>query len=72
MFSFSKTSDYWDIMYPAWTFWEGGPALGRFPLLSITKIVRFRSLENCKIYQIKIIGRSLISIGTMNSKLLTL
>ena len=28
VFSFSKTSEYWDIMYPAWTFWEGGPALG--------------------------------------------
>nr|XP_055060650.1 protein O-glucosyltransferase 1 isoform X1 [Misgurnus anguillicaudatus] len=25
--SFSKTSDYQDIMYPAWTFWEGGPAI---------------------------------------------
>jgi protein glucosyltransferase len=29
--SFSKTSDYWDIMYPAWTFWEGGPALEIYP-----------------------------------------
>ena len=28
VFSFSKTTDYWDIMFPAWTFWEGGPALG--------------------------------------------
>uniref|UniRef100_UPI00358F03E2 protein O-glucosyltransferase 1-like n=1 Tax=Myxine glutinosa TaxID=7769 RepID=UPI00358F03E2 len=27
IFSFSKTSEYKDIMYPAWTFWEGGPAL---------------------------------------------
>ncbi|VDI58881.1 protein glucosyltransferase [Mytilus galloprovincialis] len=28
VFSFSKV-DYenWDIMYPAWTFWEGGPAV---------------------------------------------
>uniref|UniRef100_H3CYA4 Protein O-glucosyltransferase 1 n=1 Tax=Tetraodon nigroviridis TaxID=99883 RepID=H3CYA4_TETNG len=26
VFSFSKTADYQDIMYPAWTFWEGGPA----------------------------------------------
>lgn len=38
--SFSKTSDYLDIMYPAWSFYEGGPAikiyptgLGRFDLL---------------------------------------
>uniref|UniRef100_A0A8C2NEY2 Glycosyl transferase CAP10 domain-containing protein n=2 Tax=Capra hircus TaxID=9925 RepID=A0A8C2NEY2_CAPHI len=27
IFSFSKTSEYHDIMYPAWTFWEGGPAV---------------------------------------------
>ncbi|KAJ8352484.1 hypothetical protein SKAU_G00239600 [Synaphobranchus kaupii] len=41
VFSFSKTPDYQDIMYPAWTFWEGGPAvwpiyptgLGRWDLL---------------------------------------
>ncbi|XP_069800693.1 protein O-glucosyltransferase 1 [Dendropsophus ebraccatus] len=41
IFSFSKTSDYRDIMYPAWTFWEGGPAvwpiyptgLGRWDLM---------------------------------------
>uniref|UniRef100_A0A3Q0SM13 Protein O-glucosyltransferase 1 n=1 Tax=Amphilophus citrinellus TaxID=61819 RepID=A0A3Q0SM13_AMPCI len=41
VFSFSKTSDYKDIMYPAWTFWEGGPAvwpiyptgLGRWDLM---------------------------------------
>jgi len=31
VFSFSVTKDYWDIMYPAWTFWEGGPALGIYP-----------------------------------------
>ncbi|KAG9348801.1 hypothetical protein JZ751_029118 [Albula glossodonta] len=39
--SFSKTPDYKDIMYPAWTFWEGGPAvwpiyptgLGRWDLM---------------------------------------
>ncbi|XP_035390709.1 protein O-glucosyltransferase 1 [Electrophorus electricus] len=39
--SFSKTPEYWDIMYPAWTFWEGGPAvwpiyptgLGRWDLM---------------------------------------
>ncbi|KAM4711058.1 protein O-glucosyltransferase 1 [Anableps anableps] len=41
VFSFSKTADYEDIMYPAWTFWEGGPAvwpiyptgLGRWDLM---------------------------------------
>ncbi|XP_067684797.1 protein O-glucosyltransferase 1-like [Haliotis asinina] len=28
IFSFSKVrSENWDIMYPAWTFWEGGPAV---------------------------------------------
>lgn len=28
IFSFSKKADEnWDIMYPAWTFWEGGPAV---------------------------------------------
>ncbi|KAK0064285.1 protein O-glucosyltransferase 1 [Biomphalaria pfeifferi] len=28
VFSFSKVADVnWDIMYPAWTFWEGGPAV---------------------------------------------
>jgi len=48
VFSFSKVlSDHSDIMYPAWTFWEGGPAvwpiypngLGRWDqqLKSITK-----------------------------------
>uniref|UniRef100_A0A1I8P6X6 Glycosyl transferase CAP10 domain-containing protein n=1 Tax=Stomoxys calcitrans TaxID=35570 RepID=A0A1I8P6X6_STOCA len=31
IFSFSKTSDYSDIMYPAWTFWAGGPAIKLFP-----------------------------------------
>ncbi|XP_022257572.1 O-glucosyltransferase rumi homolog [Limulus polyphemus] len=29
--SFSKTDQYWDIMYPAWTFWEGGPAISLYP-----------------------------------------
>ncbi|XP_075703373.1 protein O-glucosyltransferase 1 [Rhinoderma darwinii] len=41
IFSFSKTSNYQDILYPAWTFWEGGPAvwpiyptgLGRWDLM---------------------------------------
>jgi len=31
IFSFSKTSDYYDITYPAWTFWEGGPAISLYP-----------------------------------------
>jgi protein glucosyltransferase len=31
VFSFSKTSDYHDIMYPAWAFWEGGPAISLYP-----------------------------------------
>lgn len=41
--SFSKTNEYLDIMYPAWSFYEGGPAikmyptgLGRFDLLRET------------------------------------
>lgn len=29
--SFSKTEDYRDIMYPAWTFWAGGPATKLHP-----------------------------------------
>lgn len=29
--SFSKTKDYLDIMYPAWSFWEGGPAIKTYP-----------------------------------------
>lgn len=31
VFSFSKTDDYSDITYPAWTFWEGGPAISLYP-----------------------------------------
>ncbi|XP_054733246.1 O-glucosyltransferase rumi-like [Anastrepha obliqua] len=31
LFSFSKTNDYLDIMYPAWTFWAGGPAISLHP-----------------------------------------
>uniref|UniRef100_H2YN43 Glycosyl transferase CAP10 domain-containing protein n=1 Tax=Ciona savignyi TaxID=51511 RepID=H2YN43_CIOSA len=39
--SFSKNREHWDVMYPAWTFWEGGPAvwpiyktgLGRWDLM---------------------------------------
>nr|CAD7430731.1 unnamed protein product [Timema monikensis] len=31
VFSFSKTQDYLDIMYPAWSFWEGGPAIKLYP-----------------------------------------
>ena len=29
--SFSKTKDYFDIFYPAWTFWAGGPAISKYP-----------------------------------------
>ena len=31
IFSFSKTDDYIDIMYPAWSFWCGGPAINLYP-----------------------------------------
>uniref|UniRef100_A0A023F7V1 Putative o-glucosyltransferase rumi n=1 Tax=Triatoma infestans TaxID=30076 RepID=A0A023F7V1_TRIIF len=31
LFSFSKTNDYYDIMYPAWSFWKGGPAIKLIP-----------------------------------------
>ncbi|XP_028171067.1 O-glucosyltransferase rumi homolog [Ostrinia furnacalis] len=31
VFSFSKTKDYYDIMYPTWSFWEGGPAISLYP-----------------------------------------
>ncbi|XP_069694570.1 O-glucosyltransferase rumi homolog isoform X2 [Periplaneta americana] len=31
VFSFSKTADYYDIMYPTWGFWEGGPAIKLYP-----------------------------------------
>ena len=42
VFSFSKTPRETDILYPAWSFWEGGPAvwpiyptgLGRWDLMS--------------------------------------
>lgn len=26
-----QTKDYYDIMYPAWSFWEGGPAISLYP-----------------------------------------
>jgi EGF-domain serine glucosyl/xylosyltransferase len=29
--SFSKTNEYRDILYPAWSFYEGGPAIKLFP-----------------------------------------
>ncbi|XP_068233229.1 protein O-glucosyltransferase 1-like [Palaemon carinicauda] len=32
IFSFSKTSEHLDITYPAWTFWEGGPAITLYPM----------------------------------------
>lgn len=31
LFSFSKTTDYFDIFFPAWTFWAGGPAISKYP-----------------------------------------
>lgn len=31
VFSFSKTYEYADIMYPTWSFWEGGPAISLYP-----------------------------------------
>uniref|UniRef100_A0A1B6DS49 Glycosyl transferase CAP10 domain-containing protein n=2 Tax=Clastoptera arizonana TaxID=38151 RepID=A0A1B6DS49_9HEMI len=31
VFSFSKTQDFLDIMYPTWGFWEGGPAIKLYP-----------------------------------------
>lgn len=31
VFSFSKTRDYFDVMYPSWSFWEGGPAISLYP-----------------------------------------
>lgn len=31
LLSFSKTKEYLDIMYPAWSFYEGGPAIKLFP-----------------------------------------
>lgn len=31
VFSFSKTDDYLDVMYPTWAFWEGGPAITLYP-----------------------------------------
>lgn len=31
VFSFSKTREYLDIMYPNWSFWEGGPAIKLYP-----------------------------------------
>lgn len=31
VFSFSKSADYYDLLYPAWSFWEGGPAIRLYP-----------------------------------------
>lgn len=31
VFSFSKTSEHLDIMYPVWAFWCGGPAISLYP-----------------------------------------
>ena len=30
-FCFQVPSDHWDIMYPAWAFWAGGPAINIYP-----------------------------------------
>lgn len=43
VFSFSKTADYYDIMYPAWAFWEGGPAISLYPRGIGTVILRVES-----------------------------
>ena len=29
--SYNARSSYGDIMYPAWTFWSGGPAISLYP-----------------------------------------
>jgi protein glucosyltransferase len=29
--SIPQTPEYYDITYPAWTFWEGGPAISLYP-----------------------------------------
>ncbi|VDP18355.1 unnamed protein product [Soboliphyme baturini] len=31
VFSFSKTNNEIDILYPAWSFWSGGPAISLYP-----------------------------------------
>ncbi|XP_026467331.1 O-glucosyltransferase rumi homolog [Ctenocephalides felis] len=31
IFSFSKTNESLDILYPAWSFWDGGPAISLYP-----------------------------------------
>lgn len=31
VFSFSRTEEHFDIFYPAWSFWEGGPAISLYP-----------------------------------------
>ncbi|VDM39040.1 unnamed protein product [Toxocara canis] len=31
VFSFSKDSSHLDILYPAWSFWSGGPAISLYP-----------------------------------------
>lgn len=45
---FSQTDEFSDIMYPAWSFWSGGPAikiyptgLGRWDLHYVSMIDRF-------------------------------
>lgn len=43
IFSFSKTPDYHDILYPAWSFWDGGPAIKLYPT-GIGKWDKFRQV----------------------------
>lgn len=42
VFSFSKDHSYLDILYPAWAFWAGGPAIETFP----TGIGKWDELSN--------------------------
>lgn len=51
VFSFSKTEEYADITYPAWTFWEGGPAISLYPRgLGRWDIMRKEISESAKIW----------------------
>ena len=45
LFSFSKTKDYTDIFYPAWTFWAGGPAISKYPT-GLGRWDKIRKYEN--------------------------
>uniref|UniRef100_A0A915ISV1 Glycosyl transferase CAP10 domain-containing protein n=1 Tax=Romanomermis culicivorax TaxID=13658 RepID=A0A915ISV1_ROMCU len=56
IFSFSKTKEYADIMYPAWSFWEGGPAISLYPTgigrwdLTRNVIKKYENFELKKIF----------------------